>query len=491
MRKSSARYRARVIARRKILGMTADLPIFVGGQWKSEGAKIEVRSPYDGQVVGTTYQATGADLEEAIPAASASTGTLLGVSSSDRQRILESVARSIRERHEEFSQSIMQEAAKPIRTARAEVDRAVFTFSLAAAEAGRLQDEQLEIPLPDPAKSKRGRLRRLAAGPVAAITPFNFPLNLVAHKLAPAMAIGAPVVLKPAPQTPLTALRLARIIAEAGWPAGALSVLPLSNEDAAKLVGDDRLNVLSFTGSAKVGWELKPRAGKKRVLLELGGNAAVIINKDADIKAAAERCAFGGFTYSGQSCISVQRIYVEGTVFDAFLSEFLPKVKALRCGDPKEEATDCGPLIRESDARRVVEWIGEAVAQGAKLLCGGGRNGAMVEPAVLTGTKPEQRVNSEELFGPAVTVERFDTVEQAVEIVNASRYGLQAGLFTRDPQAVEQVFAALEVGGVMVNDVPTFRSDAMPYGGVKDSGLGREGVRYAMAEMSELRLLVE
>jgi acyl-CoA reductase-like NAD-dependent aldehyde dehydrogenase len=299
------------------------------------------------------------------------------------------------------------------------------------------------------------------------------------------------VVLKPAPQTPLTALRLAHLIMDAGWPKGALSVLPLTNEEAANLVTDERMKVLSFTGSAKVGWELKAKSGKKRVLLELGGNAAVIVHDDADLHVSAERCAFGGFTYSGQSCISVQRIFVQQRAFAPFMDALLSRVRALQCGDPLDGNTDCGPLIREADAVRVEEWIEQARAEGAKVLGGGKRNGSFVEPAVLTGTKPGQRVNAEEAFGPLVTVEPYERFEDALTLVNHSRYGLQAGVFTRQRPLIEAAFQELAVGGVIVNDVPTFRSDAMPYGGVKDSGLGREGVRYAMREMSELRILVE
>jgi acyl-CoA reductase-like NAD-dependent aldehyde dehydrogenase len=362
---------------------------------------------------------------------------------------------------------------------------------LAAEAALARRDEDVDVPLPGGASSRKGTIRRIPAGPVAAITPFNFPLNLVAHKLAPAIAAGCPVVLKPAPQTPLTSLKLARLMVDAGLPKGALSVVPLSNEDAAKLVADDRLRVLSFTGSAKVGWELKARSGKKRVLLELGGNAAVIVGEDADLKAAADRCAVGGFSYSGQSCISVQRIFVQQTRYQEFLDLLLPKVKALKSGDPLDPDTDCGPLIRESDAVRIEEWIREALADGAKLQCGGARNGSFIDPAVLTNTKPAHRVNAEEVFGPLVTVEPFTTLDEALALTNATRYGLQAGIFTADRGAIDKAFREIEVGGVIVNDVPTFRSDAMPYGGVKDSGLGREGVRYAIEEMSELHILVE
>jgi glyceraldehyde-3-phosphate dehydrogenase (NADP+) len=341
-----------------------------------------------------------------------------------------------------------------------------------------------------PANSRQGRIRWFPAGPVAAITPFNFPLNLVAHKLAPAIAVGCPVVLKPAPQTPLTALKLAEFITDAGLPPGALSVLPMENDVAAKLVADDRLKILSFTGSAKVGWELKAKAGKKKVVLELGGNAAVIVESDADVEHAAQRCVAGGFGYSGQSCISVQRIFVQQAALSVFCDRMVAGVKNLRSGDPLYPETDCGPLIRESDAIRVEAWINEAVARGARLLTGGKRNGWFVEPTVLTGTKPGDKVNAEEVFGPVVVVEPYEALDDAIAQVNASRYGLQAGIFSADPESIDRAFTHIEVGGVIANDVPTFRGDAMPYGGVKDSGMGREGVLYALQEFSEMRILV-
>jgi glyceraldehyde-3-phosphate dehydrogenase (NADP+) len=346
------------------------------------------------------------------------------------------------------------------------------------------------VRLPLPATSRQGTIRWFPAGPIAAITPFNFPLNLVAHKLAPAIAAGCPVVLKPAPQTPLTALKLAQLIHAAGLPAGALSVMPMPNDVAAKLVADDRLKVLSFTGSAKVGWELKARAGKKKVVLELGGNAAVIIDSDADIAHAVQRSVAGGFGYSGQSCISVQRIFAQRAIFADLCDRLVAGVKQLRSGDPLDLQVDCGPLIRESDAIRVEQWISESVANGAKLLTGGRRNGWFVEPTVLTSTHPADKVNAEEVFGPLVIIEPYDSLDEAITRTNSSRYGLQAGIFSADPRKIERVFNMIEVGGVIANDVPTFRSDAMPYGGVKDSGLGREGVVYAMQEFSELRILV-
>jgi len=312
----------------------------------------------------------------------------------------------------------------------------------------------------------------------------------VAHKVAPAIAAGCPLILKPAPQTPVSALMLAEIVHESGWPEGAFAVLPLSNDNAALLVTDDRIKLLTFTGSAAVGWQLKSQAGKKRVTLELGGNAGVIVHRDADLPHAAHRCVTGGFSYAGQTCISVQRIFVHRPAFDEFTSLLLEGVGKLKIGDPMEEDTDVPPLIREQDAVRVSEWIEEAVKGGAKLLCGGGRKGAVVEPAVLTGTSPNMRVNCAEAFGPVVTVEPYDDFAEAVRQVNDSPYGLQAGVFTHDAVLIQRAFEELEVGGVMIDDVPSFRVDQMPYGGVKDSGLGREGLRYSIADMTEPKLLV-
>jgi acyl-CoA reductase-like NAD-dependent aldehyde dehydrogenase len=462
----------------------------VNGKWTTSSEVILIRSPFDGSEVGSTYRASRADVEAAVAGSVAGQAELQRLSAHARQAILRATAEGIRAEREEFARLIAREAGKPLKAARVEVDRAVFTFSLAAEEAIRIAGEYLPMDVMPGSDRKHGIVRRFPAGPVAAITPFNFPLNLVAHKVAPAIACGCPVVLKPAPQTPLTALKLARLLLESGMPAGALHVLPLANEDAGVLVEDERIKVLSFTGSAAVGWQLKARAGKKRVLLELGGNAAVIVHDDTDVKHAAARCAAGGFSYAGQSCISVQRILVVRAKFEEFTQELVARVKALKCGDPLDEATDVGPLIRESDAQRVEQWIAESVGEGAKLLCGGKRRGAIVEPAVLTGTKPAQKVNCEEVFGPLVTVEPYDGFDEAIRRANDSRYGLQAGIFTADQARIAQAFEQLEVGGVIVNEAPTFRADHMPYGGVKDSGLGREGVRYAIEEMTERKILV-
>lgn len=460
------------------------------GQWISDGHMAEVRSPYDQSIVGEVSMAGPRELERAIAAAAHAFETTRRLASFERQRVLLEIAQLIAERREELARSMALEAGKPLKAARAEVERAVFTFTIGSEEAVRIGGEFLPMDLQSSTAGRWGIVRRYPVGAIAAITPFNFPLNLVAHKIAPAIACGCTVVLKPAPQTPITALLLAEIVQKAGWPAGALNVLPLSNEDAAPLVSDDRLKLLTFTGSSAVGWQLKAKAGKKKVVLELGGNAAVIVHSDADLARAAERCVAGGFSYAGQSCISVQRILVHRNVFDKFLEHFLAGVRKLKVGDPLDESTDLGPLIREQDAVRAESWVKEAVNAGAKLLCGGERQGSVMQPTVLTATQPKMRVNCEEIFAPVKTIEPYDDFSDALRHANDSPYGLQAGVFTNDARLIFKAYDELEVGGVMVNEVPTFRIDHMPYGGVKNSGLGREGLRYSIEEMTEPKLLV-
>jgi acyl-CoA reductase-like NAD-dependent aldehyde dehydrogenase len=463
---------------------------FVDGRWRDDGDIVEVRAPYDGSVIARVVQGRREHAEAAIAAAVKAFGTTRRLPAFERQRVLRRVAASILERREEFSRTLAQEAGKPIKAARAEVDRAAFVFSVAAEESTRIYGEYLPLDWQEFTAGRWGIVRRFPLGPVAGITPFNFPINLVSHKVAPAIAIGCPIVLKPAPQTPLCALLLAECVQQAGWPDGGLSVLPLSNEDAGLLVTDERIKLISFTGSVPVGWDIKRRAGKKKVALELGGNAGVIVHSDADLAYAAERCRTGGFGYAGQTCISVQRILVEESVYGKFTDLFVEGVRQLKAGDPLEESTDLGPLIRESDAIRATAWVEEAVRSGARLLCGGGRKGSLMEPTVLTGTKPEMKVNCLEIFAPVVTVEPYRTFDDALRQINNSNYGLQAGLFTRDAKLLFQAYDELEVGGLVAGDVPSFRIDHMPYGGIKDSGLGREGLRYAMEDMSEPKLLV-
>jgi acyl-CoA reductase-like NAD-dependent aldehyde dehydrogenase len=463
---------------------------FVDGRWWEDGDVVEIRAPYDGSLIARVVQGRREHAEAAIAAAVKAFGTTRRLPAFERQRVLRRIAESMAERKEEFARTLAQEAGKPIKAARIEVERAVFTFNVAAEESTRIYGEFLPLDWQEFTAGRWGIVRRFPLGPIAGITPFNFPINLVAHKVAPAIAAGCPMVLKPAPQTPLCSLLLAECVQQAGWPDGGLNVLPLSNEDAGLLVTDERIKLISFTGSVPVGWDIKRRAGKKKVVLELGGNAAVIVHRDADLAYAAERCVTGGFAYAGQTCISVQRILVQDSVYGKFTDLLVEGVKKLKSGDPMDESTDVGPVIRESDAIRTVAWIEEAVRAGARLLCGGGRKNLVVEPTVLTGTKPDMKVNCQEIFGPVVTVEPYNDFDEALRKVNQSVYGLQAGLFTRDAKLLFQAYEELEVGGLIAGDVPSFRIDHMPYGGVKDSGLGREGLRYAIEEMTEPKLLV-
>ncbi|HVH85284.1 MAG TPA: aldehyde dehydrogenase family protein [Terriglobales bacterium] len=464
--------------------------ILAAGEWIKQGARVEINSPYTGKPIGSTFLANSKHLERAISAAVSSFAELRQLASYQRKDVLLKVASAIRQHGETFVRLMALEAGKPVKAARVEVERAVLTFTTAAEEAVRIYGEYLPLDFIPSAEERWGIVRRFPVRAIAAITPFNFPLNLVAHKLAPAMAVGCPVVLKPAPQTPFCALLLAKLILEAGWPPSGLSVLPLSNEDAGRLVADERIKLLSFTGSAAVGWQLKRDAGKKRVVLELGGNAAVIVHSDTNLEAAVSRCLSGAFTYAGQSCISVQRILVHADIFDQFTAQMAEGAARLHVGDPSDEKTDVGPMIRASDVQRVEQWVKEAVAAGAKLLCGGTSNGSLIAPTLLSATTPQMKVNCEEIFAPVVAIEPYNDFEDALDRANQSRYGLQAGLFTRDAALIFRAFERLEVGGVMVGDVPTFRVDPMPYGGVKDSGLGREGTRYAIEELTERKLLV-
>jgi acyl-CoA reductase-like NAD-dependent aldehyde dehydrogenase len=465
--------------------------LLCGKEW-SDGDSFEVRSPWDQGLVGRVTIATRADARQAVSHAVASLRRSRALPRWKRREILEDVAASLIEQKERFAQLIVAEAGKPIRLARVEVDRAVLTFKTAAEEAARLGGESLPLDLTEGNEGRWGLVQRFPVGPILAITPFNFPLNLVAHKVAPALAAGCPIILKPAPQTPFTALALGEVILKAGWNQEALAVLPLSNADTAWLAEkEDRIKLVSFTGSSKVGWELKARSGRKRVLLELGGNAALIVHNDwHDLDEAAARTAHAAFGFAGQSCISTQRVFVQRGIFQTFLWKLVEYSAKLATGNPADEATEVGPLIRLSDAERVESWVKEAVEGGAKLIAGGERRGSMITPTILTGTKPGMKVHDEEVFGPVVVVEPYVDFEEALAAVNHSRYGLQAGLLTRDAGRILTAYRELEVGALIVGDTPTWRLDSMPYGGVKDSGLGREGIRSAIEEMTEPRMLV-
>jgi acyl-CoA reductase-like NAD-dependent aldehyde dehydrogenase len=465
--------------------------LLCGKEWM-DGEALEVRSPWDNGLVGRVVQATRADARQAVNHAVASIRRTRALPRWKRRELLEDVTAALIEQKERFAQLIVAEAGKPVRLARTEVDRAVLTFKTAAEEVTRMSGETIPLDLTEGNEGRWGVVQRFPIGPVLAITPFNFPLNLAAHKVAPAMAAGCPIILKPAPQTPFTALALGEIILKAGWPQEAIAVLPLANTDTAWMAEkEDRIKLVSFTGSAKVGWELKARSGRKRVLLELGGNSGMIIHGDwPDLDDAAVRVAHAAFGYAGQSCISVQRVYVERKIFQTFLWKLVEVAAKLVNGNPNDDATEVGPMVRQSEAERVETWIKEAVDAGAKLIAGGERRGSLVTPAILTGTKSGMKVRDEEVFGPVVLVEPYEDFEEALAEVNHSKYGLQAGLLTRDASRILTAFRELEVGGLIVGDTPSYRLDPMPYGGVKDSGLGREGIRSAIQEMTEPRMLV-
>jgi acyl-CoA reductase-like NAD-dependent aldehyde dehydrogenase len=463
--------------------------IVLGGEQVETGETYEVRSPFDGAVVALVHRAGPAEVERAIAGAVAAFETTRHLASWQREEVLKKIAAGIAAQREAFAEAIALEAGKPIKTARIEVDRAAFTFTVAAEESKRIYGEIVPLDWLPGNENRVAHVRRVPLGPVAGISPFNFPLNLVAHKVAPALAAGNPILLRPASQTPVSSLMLARIVLDAGWPEDAIAVLPSSTEVARPLVEDDRIKLLTFTGSPEVGWALKARAGRKRVTLELGGNAAVIVNDDADVAYAAERVAWGGFAYSGQTCVSVQRVFVHEDVYEAFTADLLSRVGALKVGDPLDETTDVGPVIDAASADRIDDWIEDAKAAGADVLAGGTRDGSLWQPTVLANVRHNLRVSCEEAFAPLVCLTAFGDVDDAIDAAAHSEFGLQGGIFTNDMRVVDAAFDRLDVGGLMINDVSTFRIDHMPYGGVKSSGFGREGLRYAIEEMTEQRLL--
>ncbi len=459
------------------------------GKWVSTDDVLEVRSPFDGSLVAEVSRPSAEHAEEAALAAVSGFAATRMLSSYERSRILTEVSAGILERAEELARALSLEAGKTIRDARVEVTRASNTFKVASEEAKRIGGEFISLDWIPGSDGRFGITRRFPKGPVLGIAPFNFPLNLVAHKVAPAIAAGNSVVIKPASSTPVCALILGEIVLKAGLPEDAISVLPCKAALAETMVADERFKVFSFTGSSDVGWRLKSLAGKKGVTLELGGNAAAIVDRGVPLEIAAEKCARGGFSNAGQICISVQRVYVHEEVYDSFLELFVARTKNLVVGDPIDEKTDVGPLIDEGAAEKTDEWIAEAVKGGARVLTGASRSGNTYEPTILVDVKPDMKVSCSEVFAPVVVVDRFSEIEEALEKVNDSDYGLQAGIFTRSLDSALKAFERLEVGGVVVNDVPTYRVDHMPYGGVKNSGFGREGLRYAIEEMTELRLL--
>lgn len=466
-----------------------EFPCLVCGQLTRTTHPLEVRSPYDSTLVAVVHRAGPPEIERAIAGATQAFATTRALPSWKRAEILERISATITARTEELARTIALEAGKPIKTARVEVGRAAFVFKIAAEESKRLYGEVVPLDWLPGNERREAIVRRVPLGPVAGITPFNFPLNLVGHKVAPALAAGNPIVIRPASQTPVSSLKLGAMLLEAGWPADAISVVPSTTADAAPLVEDERIKLLTFTGSPAVGWDLKRRAGRKRVALELGGNAAVIVHSDADLEYAAERVVWGGFSYAGQSCISVQRVYVHAAVYDRFSQMVVARVKALATGDPLDERTDVGPLIDTTAAERVERWLREASAAGARALTGGTRSGHVVQPTVLEGLRPDLKVTCQEVFAPVIGLYRYDNPAEAIAAANDSDFGLQAGLFTHDDRIITAAVEGIEVGGLMVNDVSAFRMDHMPYGGVKLSGFGREGLRYAIEEMTEMKLV--
>jgi len=462
--------------------------LLIDGEWVETGDWLEIRSPYSGDVVGRVAKGGAAEARRAVDAAARALEHPLPAHK--RAEILVRVAGLIGRRHEELARTISAEAGKPIKAARVEASRAMSTYTFAAVEARKLAGEMIPMEGAQAGEGKLGFTLRKPIGVVGAISPYNFPCNLVAHKIAPALAAGCPVVLKPASQTPLSALFLAELELEAGLPAGWLNVVVGRASDIGDvLVEDERVKLITFTGSSDVGWGLQERAPRKRVKLELGNSTPVIVAADADIEAAATKLAGNAFAFAGQSCISVQRIYIERPVYDAFVQAFVPRVEALTIGDPADDNTDVGPVIDEGARERILEWIEEAKASGAQLLAGG-LEGELIRPTVLAGVADDQKVSCDEVFGPVVVLNPVDSVDEAIERANGTRFGLQAGIFTASIDSALRAADGLEFGGVTVNEAPTFRSDQMPYGGIKDSGNTREGPAWAVREMTEERLVV-
>lgn len=467
------------------------MEIFVAGRFIKTGKELKVTNPFTGELVATTFLAGAGELETAIMAALAAREPMQLLPSFRRYEALMYIRARLLERREEFGNIIVQESGKPIRYALGEVDRSIQTFTVAAEESKRIPREYISLDWTPAGEKKEGLVRYFPAGVVAGIAPFNFPLNLAVHKIAPAIAAGCPIILKPSSTTPLTMLLLAGIIAEAGLPVGAVSIMPMDRKTGNLLVTDPRIAVLSFTGSPEVGWKMKTEAGKKKVVLELGGNAGVIITQSADIQVALAKCLSGAFSYSGQVCIHAQRIFIQQDIFHEFSQQFTTMAGRLKTGDPALPETEVSTMIDEANAIRVEKWVNEALDGGARLLCGGKRDGTFYYPTVLTNTNESMKVCSEEIFGPVVTLEPYNNFDEAVKQVNNTRFGLQAGVFTNVISEMNQAFETIQVGGVIINDVPTFRVDHMPYGGIKDSGQGREGVKYAMMDMLEPKILVK
>jgi glyceraldehyde-3-phosphate dehydrogenase (NADP+) len=470
--------------------MTKRLKMLLGGEWREGRESFTVESPYSGEALARVSSADGDELTEAIDHAESAAGQMRKNARFQIAAGLRNIADGIEKRRADFARTIAEEAAKPIKYARGEVERAISTFAWAAGEAERFVGDVVPVDTQPNGRGKFAYSRREPRGIIYGITPFNFPLNLVAHKVAPALAAGNAIVIKPSERTPLSSLLLGEVFLESGLPKAALQVVPMDVAHIQKVLDDERISMISFTGSAAVGWELKKKAGRKAIALELGGNAPVIVDRSAGADSSVSKTIAGAFAYSGQVCISVQRVFLQESIFDDWTSKFVDCAKALKVGDPLDEATQLSVMINEDAAKRAESVVGEAIKNGADLLCGGKRSGAMLEATVLSKTDPEMSVVSEEIFAPVVVVEKFVEFEEAVDNANMSKYGLQCGVFTQDLRNASYAAEALEYGGVIINDVPTFRVDNMPYGGMKGSGFGREGVRYAMEEMSETKIVV-
>ena len=465
-------------------------PLYLNNKAEQPNADLEVTDKFTGEVAFRCAQADAKTIDAGIQGAVEATEPMARMASYERQAVLQHCVDRFKERFDELAYALCVEAGKPIKDSEGEVGRLIDTFRIAAEESVRMTGEVQPLDISPRAKGYQGIWKRVPIGPCSFVSPFNFPLNLAAHKIAPAIAVGCPFVMKPASRTPLGAIIMGEVLAETDLPKGAFSILPAHREGADLFTEDERLKLLSFTGSPAVGWDLKAKAGKKKVVLELGGNAAVIIDRDADLDDALERVIFGAFYQSGQSCIGVQRILIHAEIYDKFRDMLVARTKALVSGDPKDRNVFIGPMISEGEASRLDSWIQEAVAKGATLLCGGERKGAMLEATLLDNVDRNTKLNIEEAFGPVAFLIKFSEFDEALAIVNDSKFGLQAGIFTRDLFKALDAWDHLDVGGVVINDVPSYRVDNMPYGGVKDSGLGREGIRFAMEDMTEIRNLV-
>lgn len=465
--------------------------IFLAGEFIETSKTLKVYYPYNGDLFATTYKAGESQLEEAIMAAQKAGPELGRMPVYARSEALWHIRQRLVEMKETFAQTITAESGKPIKSARIEVERSIGIFTVAAEEVKRLPREYISIDWSPSGEGKEALVKYFPVGIVAGISPFNFPLNLAVHKIAPAIAAGCPIILKPSSATPLSTLLLATLIAETKLPGGAVSILPMDRETGNLLVTDPRIDMISFTGSADVGWKMKEQSGKKKVVLELGGNAGVIISDDCDLNLAVAKCLNSGYSYSGQTCIHAQRIFVHQGIFDEFINMYTQGVGKLVVGDPMGDETDMSVMIDEENAVRVEQWVNEALVDGAKLLAGGKRIKNLLQPTILTNTNNSMKVCNQEVFGPVVTIDSFNSFDEALELMNDTRFGLQAAVFTNRIDEMDKAFNNLEVGGVILNDGPTFRADHMPYGGIKDSGFGREGVKYAIMDMMEARVLVK